>query len=277
MAAWLPALGLALPILIGMAILGTRFRLAVGGILVLLAALAAFQSVREGQTPRTLVVRSATAAFEESEIRNKVFSRPPVSAPGWRWGAIGALFCGLWAAWAFLSRDRRSRPLGAPLALALGGVATVLALEAAAAPEALVGLLPLNLLGAVLNLDLVDTIPWLGSVVAGCLFGLTAPRKRDFFLGNLLFQYLVHLPLAAFATLATVGKWGTRLDLHTVDYIANVLIGRPVELAPGSTQQLTFLVWIPHLLTLPWMGFLSASGIGFAVMMFHRHPAPART
>lgn len=263
-------LGLALFALPVLAIVAPRVRRPAAAALALVAlgcmgVALVFASEGESLTAR---ITHTFVAYEGRRIAPKTFSVEEVSGPAWRWVALAAAWALGWAAWARRVAAARHAPrvFGAPLALAWGGSALLLALQKAPAPEPLTT----GLFG------LPATAPATLAAVfaAAILLGRRCERVWHPFLYMALFTYLVHLPLAIFSTLATRGQWGTYLDVHTVDFVADPMTRTPVELDPGSTTQLWVVAWFPLLVLWPGLTWMSGGGLSFAVWMFRHAPEP---
>ncbi len=179
-----------------------------------------------------------------------------MTAAGFGWGLLVAVFALAWAAWAWHNRDQGpSGAFGAPLALAWTGLALILLLQKAAAPAAL--LVPFDLSP--------DRVLVPATLAAALRLASGAPKILHMVLYLSLYLGVTRVAMGIFATLATQQEWGTHLDVHRIDFIA--ARGVPLELAPGSAQQLSWLVWFPHMLILPAIYMMSFGGIAFAVMM----------
>ncbi|MDP6928589.1 MAG: hypothetical protein QF412_02695 [Planctomycetota bacterium] len=238
-----------------------------GGFLALLGALLLVITFTGRFETIELIITHNFVAYDGQRPAPKDFVVDTAQAPAWQWAAIALVWCFLWALWAaHRSRSQgTAHPFGAPLVLAWGGSALVLALEKSAAPATIaLGIGPISRLE-------FAVIP---ATVAAAL--LLAQRSKDFaplILNLSIFIALARLPLAIFGTFATTHRWGTSLDVHSIDFIANVFTQTPLELLPGSSQQLTWVLWVPQLLVWPAFTFMSAGGIGFAALMFRRAPA----
>lgn len=266
MHALVTALGLALFAAPVVVIVAPRARRPTAVLLLLVALACAASSAAAAGEVATARITHTFVAYEGNRITPKAFEVEQVSGPAWRWGALCALWALAWAAYAWRAAGRAStaRVFGAPLALAWLGSALLLALQKAPAPEPL----STGLLG------LPPAAPaTLGAVLAAAvLLGRRCERAWHPFLYMALFTYLVHLPLAIFATLATRGHWGTYLDVHAVDFVADPMTRTPVELEPGSTSQLWVVAWFPLLALWPGLTWMSGGGLSFAVWMFRHAP-----
>ncbi|MHC4079312.1 MAG: hypothetical protein ACYTGW_19430 [Planctomycetota bacterium] len=247
---------------IALACLRPGARRPVAALLLVLAVAALSHAILAGDAPRTLTITSTTQAYKELDVVRKEFVLDEVTAPAWRWGLLCAMFALGWAAWAWRYRDagvaaRPSHAFGAPLALAWTGLALILLLQKAAAPEGL--LVPFDL-GP-------DRVLVPATLAAALLLALAAPRILHMVLYLSLYIGVTRVALGIFATLATQQQWGTHLDVHSIDFIATPIRAVPLELLPGSTPQLSWLVWVPHMLIFPAIYMMSLGGIGFGVMM----------
>lgn len=158
-----------------------------------------------------------------------------------------------------------SRPLVGPLCLAWGGSALLLGLQKLAAPANLA-----------LGLDLpplppFELVVWPAMLAAGLRLASVHPGVLPV-LGQLSIGIaLAHLPLALFGTFATQQGWGTYLDVHGIEHIANPFTQVSTPLEPRSNEQLAWLVWTPQLVMWPAFTMLSAGGAAFGAVMFRRH------
>jgi hypothetical protein len=232
--------------------------LAFGALGLAAAALAA------GDAERELLVSHAFPAYVGQQVRLKEFAVETAVAPGWRWAALAALWAALWAAWALRARAAPAAFVHA-LALAWGGAALVLAWQKCAAPPAFAG-------GPLPGLPPIEPPLLAGTLAGAVLLALRSARAIPMLLYLSLFIAAVRLPVAMFGTLATRSGWGTSLDVRSVDFIVNLANQQPVELAPGSDEQLLWTVWFPQLMLWPALSMMSAGGIAFAVFSFARHP-----
>ncbi|MEM7201722.1 MAG: hypothetical protein AAF628_15745 [Planctomycetota bacterium] len=225
-------------------------------------------SIRGAAAEATLEVTHEFAAFVGSDIRSKQFVVDRATAPGWLGPGIAALWTAAWAAlaWHFGRTQRPGGPhpyLG-PLLHCWTGSAIVLLLQKTAAPA------PLALGLQIPSLSPFAAVVWPAILAASLRLANQSSRVIPFVLNLSLFVSLAHLPLAFVGTLATRGAWGTYLDVRAIDFIANPLTQVPVELVPGSTEQLAWLVWVPQLLVWPSISMLTAGGLGFAALMARR-------
>ncbi|MEE9127059.1 MAG: hypothetical protein V3U11_07950 [Planctomycetota bacterium] len=240
----------------------------VAALLAGLGLAAGAHAILAGSSPRSLTITSIAPAYDQLDIVRKAFQVDQVTAPGFAWGLLCAVFALGWAAWAWRSRDRGpSAAFGAPLALAWTGLALILLLQKAAAPEGL--LVPFDL-GP-------DRVLVPATLAAALRLAARAPRILHMVLYLSLFLGVTRVVVGIFATLATQHAWGTHLDVHRIDYIAAPVHGMPLELAPGSSQQLAWLVWFPHMLILPAIYMMSFGGIAFGVMMAFKQRQVDRT
>ena len=245
-----------------------RGRIAAG---VAVVAVAALVAALAGPESRTLEVVHRYAGYDQLDYGLQSQVVDSVQADGLWWGLVVAVFLGLWALvlratavapGQVVPLGHRMHPFFAPLLLAWSGCAAVLLLEKTAAPAGLVDPIPLER-------------ALLPAAIAAC--ALLARQLKSFFVVFLwlaLFVTAARLPIAAFGTWATYEGFGTSLDAHTIETIANPFGDPPfpMELEPGSREQLTWLVWAPQLLILPALYMLSLAGIAFAVVMFVTHP-----
>lgn len=228
------------------------------------AAAFAVEAILAGTAERTLTLTTSFAAYSGNQIEQKEFVLGTEQAPAFAWAAVQSAACLTWALWCLLrapapGRELRVRPFGAPLVLVLGGMALVLVLEKLAAPAGIVSPLPLER----------AALP--GTIAAAVVLARSG-RKLPATLGTLsIFIGLSRLPVAIFGTIATRQQLGTSLDVHTLDFFANPLSRMTVEVAPGSTEQLAWLVWAPQLVVMPAIYMLSTGGIAFAVHMYGMH------
>jgi hypothetical protein len=251
-------------LLAALALARPQARSVAAGMLFALAGAAVGYALFQGGTERTLTVVHSFVAYVGNRLETKDFEIEVTRAPEYAWSLLAALFAAGWGAVALLSATRPSRPAPAlhpffwPLALAWTGCALLLAWEKAAAPAELLRpagldriLLPAGIAAAVLLAERCRSLPltlaWLTLFITAC-----------------------RLPIACFGTLATHGELGTSLDVHSVVHFANPLAQQPVEVEPGSTEQLAWLVWAPHLLVYPSFYLLSLGGLAFARLMMLR-------
>lgn len=244
---------------IALAMVAPSWRLPVRrGLLALgLAALAG--GVLSGE--RTLGVTAAFPGYQGREVRLTDFPIETVTAPGIAFGAVALLFAALW--WFVLGRLDRTgdvRPFVHPLLLGWSGIALNLAFEKLAAPAALVSPVPFE--RAILP----------AAVAAAVLFAWKHRSLMSSLLWLCLFVSVVRLPLAALGTWFTQESLGTSLDVHSITRFANPFAAEPMQVVAHSSQQLAWLVWIPHLLVLPSLYLFSTGGIAFAATMFALHP-----
>ena len=79
--------------------------------------------------------------------------------------------------------------------------------------------------------------------------------------------------LESSGTLATRGEWGTHLDVHGTTYFVppggGTSIGE-IDVTPGSSEQLFWLLWAPHLIVYPLFYSMSTGGIAFLRLMWQR-------
>ena len=118
-----------------------RSRTAVAGLLGLAAAGLAVAAITGSGTDAQLTVTHAFMAYEGQDTISKRFVVDEVTAPGWQWAVPCLAWVLGWAAWAVLRRnatgERHRLPLVAPLILAWGGCALILALQKTAGPATL--------------------------------------------------------------------------------------------------------------------------------------------
>lgn len=258
---WLSVLALAVLLTIVLGLSRRSLRLLalaiVGG-----AACAAFGYAAASQHDlATLRVVDTFAAFLDNDITQKEFLIEVVSAPGWQWPALLGGYLLLWTAIlaALLTRDKPPA-ITTALAFAWTSVATILGLEKCGAAEALVGW------------PAVEVCFGLASVLCAALYARIGLRKRVYFATMIVFGTVARVPAALFGTWATQNRLGTHFDEHKITFFANPWNQQAVEVAPGSYEQLAWLVWVPQLFVLPMVTFFMAGGIGFAVLMFVQHP-----
>ena len=217
-----------------------------------------------GSAERALELTFSFAAFEGNQLSNRAFPIETTRAPGFAYALLAAAWCGAWAFALFRIRPCPERPAGsthpfwAPMLLAWTGTATLLGLEKLAAPAGLVQpfafdriLFPATAAAALLLADrcraVILTFSWLT-----------------------LFVSLSRLPIALFGTWATRSELGTSLDVHSVTFFANPFVQRTVTVEPGSTEQLAWLLWGPHLLVMPALYMMSSSGFAIARLAWIR-------
>jgi hypothetical protein len=222
-----------------------------------------------GET-RELTVTHAFAAYVGSVIESKRFVIETVTAPGWRWAALGAAWALAWATWA-IRRGRRPLavvrwPLVGPVAAAWGGAALILGFQKTAAPA------PLALGLDIATLPHFEIALWPAMVAAAFVLAAGRPTIPQFVFLLTIAVALAHLPLAIVGTLFTYNELGTSLDVHSIDHIANPLTRLSTPLEPKSHEQLAWLIWTPQLLMWPALTMLSAGGAGFAAVMAQREP-----
>ena len=244
---------------IAVACLLPRARRPVAGLLLVLGTAALTEAVRAGDAQRSLTITTTFQAYEGLNVARKDFQVDHAAAAAWEWGLLCGIFALAWAAWAWRYRNAPpSRVAGAPLALAWSGCGLILLLEKAAAPAGL--LTPFDL-----GPDRV-LIP--ATLTAALLLARQKPRVLDMVLSLTLYLAATRAALGLFATLATLGGWGTHLDVRSIDFIA--VFGQPVELAPGSPQQWWWLIGVPHLVVFSAIYMMSMGGVAFGVMMAAR-------
>lgn len=217
-----------------------------------------------GTAERTLAIGHRFSAYVELRVENKLFPIEVTQAPGFAWGlCIGAFALG-WALWlGVLSRRQTGPALGEPLALAWTGIALQLGLEKAAAPEIL--LAPFDLAP--------DRVLFPATLAGAYLLARPGRKILHLVLYLTLFIAVTRLPLAVLGTLATQNAWGTHLDVHGTVYFVppggGTEIGA-IQTAAGSSEQLFWLVWAPHLLVYPMFYLMSTGGIAFLRLMWSR-------
>lgn len=260
------ALALILLLAPGAALVTPRARRVAAGLLGLGALVCAGLVLSGVGGEAELIVTHSFAAYVGADIVSKAFTVDTVVAPAWQWPALCFLWAAAWALWARRASIPAGslRPLPGPLLLAWGGSALLLGLQKLAAPA------PLSL-----GLDLPPVPPfelavWPAAVAAAVR--LAAYHKAVLVVLTQLsvFIALAHLPLAILGTLATQHEFGTYLDVHGIDHIANPFTRVSTPLEPGSTPQLAWLVWAPQLVMWPAFAMLSAGGVGFAAVMIPR-------
>ncbi len=259
MTALLACLQIAAFLAIAAACLMPRVRRLVAVLLLILGLAALTQAVVAGDGQRTLTITTTFQAYEGLNVTRKDFQVDQAAAAAWDWGLLCGMFALGWAAWAW--RQRGSPPslaLGAPLNLAWSGCGLILLLEKAAAPQ-----------GLVVPFDLgPDRAMVPATLAAALLLARQKPRVLEMVLSLILYLAATRVALGLFATLATLGGWGTHLDVAAIDFVA---IGtQPVELAAGSLQQWWWLIGVPHLVVFPAIYMMSMGGIAFGVMMAHK-------
>ncbi|MCA8956042.1 MAG: hypothetical protein KDC87_08205 [Planctomycetes bacterium] len=243
-----------------------RARTAVGVVLVGAALASGAAALLGAGAPRTLTVSHRFSAYVGLQVEHREFPIETTLAPGWVWGAVAAGFCLAWALWAFRQRGGGpSRAFGAPLLLAWSGSACLLVLEKAAAPAALLA-----------PFDLAPDRVMFPATLAGALL-LGRPRRRmvELLLYLVLWIAVTRLPLAVFGTVATRAALGTHLDVHATTYFVPPGTGVGIEVEPAAAQQLLWMVWIPHLLMMPFVYLLSTGGFAFLARMWHQHRGQA--
>lgn len=230
--------------------------------LLVLTVAAAIAALAAAPGPRSLTVTATFPAYEELVIVPTAFPVEDVSAPGWMWAGLGALFAGAWALWAWLKRSRETAgPFTVPLILAWSSAALCLLMQKAAAPAALVQ--PVGL----------DRGLWPATLACGLILAARCERLIFMVLYLSLFIALGRLPIAIVAVLASNNGWGTSLDISSITLFANPVIQQPVEVQPGSTDQHVWLIWVQHLVMMPGIYMISIGGIAFAAFMFLKHPS----
>jgi hypothetical protein len=223
-----------------------------GVVLLALAAACLCLAGVEGSEPRSLDVVYQHPAFVGNQVETKDFTIEVTQAPGYGHWLAGATFCAI-----ALTRIPSAWPLVWAIAFAWLGTALALALEKLAAPPAVIAL---RLHGAA----------WLASILAAVAIARAFPRLLAYAAVLLLMINMIWLPSAVFGTLATQSAWGTSLDVHSIEFCAHRLAGTPLTLAPGSTEQLQHLLWLPLLVVFPLLSWFSAGGVGFLVLMAKR-------
>jgi len=252
----LACLQIAAFLAIAVACLVPRARRLVAILFLVLGAAALTQAARAGDAQRTLAISTTFPAYKGLNVARKDFQVDHAAGAAWEWGLLCGVFVLAWAGWAWRYRNAPpSRAAGAPLALAWSGCGLILLLEKAAAPAALVAPFDWGPDRAL--------IP--ATLAAALLLARQKPRVLDMVLSLTLFVAATRAALGLFATFATLGGWGTHLDIRSIDFIA---IGtEPVELAPGSLRQWWWLLGVPHLVVFPAIYMMSMGGIAFGVMM----------
>ena len=235
-------------------------------VLGLSAAICAILALRGASSQAALQVTHSFAAFEGSDIVSKQFVTAEASAPARQLPALCARRAIQLALQARRARPeiRMNWPTAGPLLLAWGGSAMLLGLQHLAAPAPLA--LGLNLP----PLPPFELAVWPALLAAALRL---ANRHRNLLpvLGQLSITVaLAHLPLALFGTLATHHEWGTYLDVHRIDHIANPFTQMSTPLEPKSNEQLAWLVWTPQLVMWPAFSMLSTGGAAFAAVMIRR-------
>ena len=230
----------------------------------LTAAAALVAAAVDASTARTLEITHRFTAYVDLAIRQKEFPiETRLDIPGYWWGLLCATFCAGWAVWAHRVGERPARSFGAPLALAWSGAALQLLLEKAAAPA-----------GLLQPFDLAPDRAILPATLAGAL--LLARRGRrpvHLFLYLSLLVAVTRLPLAVIGTLATRRGWGTHLDVHDTRFFVPPMGGSSIgalEVEPGDTAQLLWMIWTPHLVLFPFIYLMSTGGIAFLKLMWER-------
>lgn len=246
------ALGLAVP----------RWRRV--AIAALLAAAAAGLATSLGAGERTLTTVHTYAGFEgmQQEVSMVSFPTGTVTAPGWQWAACFGVFALAWAATLGLLRDRPLRsPLVAPLLFAWSATATWLAMQASAAPAAVVQ--PVGL----------DRFLWPAGLACSLLVCRRAKTFGGLFLQMGLAVSLARLPAALFSKFASDGQLGTTLDVSSVRDIVNPMTQMQFDprLQPGSPEQQFWLIWLEHVLFFPAVHMMSLFGIAFGLWLYYRH------
>lgn len=228
---------------------------------VLAAASLSAAALALGAEPRTLDVTHSFTAYIGNELDHKDFPIETTTAGAWAWPLVAAAWCGLWAALLWRIRRREGRPIGAshpfwtPLLFAWSGLAAILVLEKSAAPSSLV------------QTFAFDRILFPVTVAAALLLALRCRSVMLTLSWLTLFMTLTRLPLVIFGTLATQGHWGTSLDVHSMVHFANPLAQRVQVVEPGSTEQLGWILWAPHLLVFPALYMMSAGGFALALLV----------
>lgn len=250
---------------IGLAIVYPRGRGPVAAFLLALAVAAAVAAVASPD-PRSLTVTATFPAYDELLIVPTAFEVDEVDAPGWIWAGLGAGFALAWAVWAW-SRRRTAPPgpFALPLVLAWSSAALCLLLQKSAAPEALVQ--PAGL----------DRGLWPATLACGLLLAARCERLVHLALYLSLFIALGRLPIAIVGVLASNNHWGTSLDISSITLFANPVVGQPIEVSPGSTDQQMWLIWLQHLVMMPGIYMMSIGGIAVAAFLYQKHPSQTLT
>ena len=236
-------------------------RRAAAAVLALTAGSLAATAVLEAGAERTLDVTYSFAAYVEQEVKAVDFVVDTASAPGWQWALLAAAWALLWAIWAWRVGDRLAHTLFGPAALAWGGSALVMGLQKLAAPTQLAMGLGIPMVPP------FELAVWPGVLACMVLLARHDPKVLPFILYATLCATLAHTPLAVFGTYATKNEWGTALDVHVIDHIANPLTRVSTPLEAKSEEQIAWLVWAPQLIVLPALSMMSAGSIGFATLM----------
>lgn len=198
------------------------------------AAACFWVAFQQGSTPVSLDVVNPFPMGEPMESRPVLIER--VEAPGWQWGVVCGVFCGLWALVTFAAVRGRSQsppPVLWPLVVVLSFVALRLVLEKSAAPGGLV---------------------WAtgGSMGLPILIGYTgyyAAAKRKGYLGMLGVVFLLalghRLVITVFGYLATSQGWGTHLDVTAVTELNTPLGGQ--RALHGTTDKWIWAMLVPQM------------------------------
>ncbi len=232
------------------------------------AAVAGVAAGLAGPAERRLETVHTYAGFDGSsqEVSMVSFATGTVSAPGWQWPLPFLAFAAVWATvLAALRRRAPANPLLLPLLFAWSATATWLAMQALAAPAAVVQ--PLGL----------DRFLWPAGLAAALLAARAAPTFAALLVYVAAATMLARLPAALFSKYASDARLGTTLDVHTIRDIVNPMTQMQFEprLTLDSGQQQFWLIWLEHVIVFPAVHLLSLLGIAFAAWMFHRHPDSA--
>lgn len=253
---WLAVAAASLPLALPARIPAARLALVIlAGLGVALAAVA-------GGDPVQAEVVTVYPAFVGQEIQAREFPVETVTGAGYLAPLLVAAFALLCARLAPTLARPRMRLLS-PVLLALLATALALLLEKAAAPR------PVTAAG-------MHRACWLPALFAAWRIGHEAGNVLRYVLAMAVVVTAQRLPAAIFGTLATRGHWGTSLDVHGVTFCVHPIARTPLELAPGSQDQLWHLLWWPELIVFPALTLLSAGGLGFLAYMLRRAP-PAAT
>jgi hypothetical protein len=213
---------------------------------------------------RSLTTVHTYAGFEgiDQEVSMVRFPTGTVTAPGWQWGAIFAVFAAVWAATLWRLGDRPLRnPLVAPLLFAWTATAAWLGMQATAAPAAVVQ--PLGL----------DRFLWPAGLASALIACRSAARFFGLFVQMGLAVTLARLPAALFSKYASDAGLGTSLDVRSVRDIVNPMTQMQFDprLQPGSAEQQFWLIWLEHVIFFPAVYLMSLFGIAFGLWLYHRH------
>ncbi len=246
---------------LGLALPRTR-RIAVGTLAI--AALAGLGAGFTGPERRTLETVHTFAAFAgvDQEVSMVAFPTGTVEAAGFAWPLPFAAFALVWCVVLLRLGERPLRSaIVLPLLAAWSAMAAWIGMQLLAAPSPVVQ--PLGL----------DRFLYPAGLATALVAARTIPKFLPVLLTISAVTMAARLPAALFSKYASDQRLGTSLDVTRVIDIVNPMTQMQFDprLAPGSSEQQFWLIWLEHVIMFPAFYLLSLVGVAFGVFMFHHH------